>query len=104
MVLTQIAALALIDGETLVVGAGVPAEWLDQPLGVDGIVTEIGPVSWKWDGSSLDVTMPCGARTPVRAGHVFAARGVSIGRRECSERNSYDAFRGTREAVQEKGQ
>jgi hypothetical protein len=104
MVLTQIAVLAMVDGETLVVGAGVPAEWLDQPLSVDGIVTDIGPVSWKWDGSSLAVTTPCGNRIPVRAGHAFVARAASINRSRCFERGSDDAFRATGESFQEKGQ
>jgi hypothetical protein len=59
----------------LVIGAGVPQEWMDRPISVRGIRTRAGRVDWSWDGSSLHVTLR-GDRCRVRAGPGFGS-GVS---------------------------
>jgi hypothetical protein len=61
MLLLQAAMLAYIDperdGGTLVVGAGVPAQWLTTPLTVAGLFTRAGRVDWTWNDGVLRVTV-----------------------------------------------
>ncbi len=59
-------------GDTLVIGAGVPAEWLGRRLAVRGMRLGSGRVSWEWDGRQVRVS----AEGPVRAvrlGRAFPA-------------------------------
>jgi hypothetical protein len=74
MVLTQLEMLAYVDGDELVIGAGVPPGWLERPLAVRGLVTEIGPVSWTWDGHNVK----------VRGSHALAAATIVVSREGCS--------------------
>jgi hypothetical protein len=75
MLLLQMDMLAYLDestGEpTLVVGAGVPADWLDRPLSVRGVSTRIGQVDWWWKDRAMDVVVR-GGRCKVRLGPAFA--------------------------------
>jgi hypothetical protein len=61
--LLQLAMLAYADESTampiLVVGAGVPREWLEDPIRVETLQTAHGPVTWTWD--------PTARRVRVRA-------------------------------------
>ena len=72
--LLQIDMLTYVDESAadpvIVIGAGVPAEWCAQPMHVQGVVTKIGPVDWKWDGKSMQVKVQ-GKRSPVRLGPGF---------------------------------
>ena len=56
----------------LVIGAGVPPEWLHGPLAVAGISTAAGPVDWQWNGREMNVTLH-GGTIPVKLGPAFAA-------------------------------
>lgn len=60
------------DGPTLVIGAGVPARWLQNRLVVHGVLTRRGGVDWTWDGQEVRVVLR-GPRTPVRLGPAFDA-------------------------------
>ena len=57
--LLQLSMLAYSDESTgmpiLVVGAGVPREWLDDPIRVESLQTAHGPVTWIWDPASRKV-------------------------------------------------
>ncbi len=59
LTLLQLAMLAYVDESTampvLVVGAGVPREWLEDPVRVDSVRTAHGPVAWSWDPASRKV-------------------------------------------------
>jgi hypothetical protein len=83
MVLTQLEMLAYVDGDELVIGAGVPPGWLERPLAVRGLVTEIGPVSWTWDGQGLTVAT-CDRNVKVRGSHALAAATIVVSREGCS--------------------
>ena len=69
MLLLQLDMLAYVDEAasepTIIIGAGIPAEWLGRPMSVRGISTRLGEVDWKWDGRAMQVTvrgMKCAAR------------------------------------------
>jgi hypothetical protein len=74
--LLQLDMLAYLDGSgdtpTLVVGGGVPQQWLSQPFAVSGVWTRAGEVAWSWGAGRVTVTLR-GARLPVRLGAVFPA-------------------------------
>lgn len=74
MLLLQIDMLAYVDESadepTLVVGSGIPAEWLSKPMSVRGISTRLGMVDWTWDHASLQVTVR-GEQCAVRPGPGF---------------------------------
>jgi len=66
MLLFQLDMLAYVDESNdepvLMVGAGLPKEWLDQPLAAEGIGTRLGRVSWEWSEGRMKVTVrgrPC---------------------------------------------
>jgi hypothetical protein len=42
-------------GSVIVIGAGVPAEWLKSPLQVRGLLLRQGPLDWRWDGRQVEV-------------------------------------------------
>ena len=75
MLLLQLEMLAFVD-ETreplLVVGAGVPATWLEKPLEVAGIGTRFGKVDWEYRAGRLTVVQH-GFRLPVKLGPEFPA-------------------------------
>lgn len=76
--LLQLAMLAYAEGSTpnpiLVVGAGVPREWLEEPIGVGSLQTAHGPVAWNWDPASRKVRVraPGFAQNSVRLSGAFA--------------------------------
>lgn len=85
MVLTQIAMLAYVENDEVVVGGGVPASWLEKPLQVDGVVTDAGPVAWAWDGENVLVTT-CASGVTVRGGGALAGRKITVRSGECGHR------------------
>jgi hypothetical protein len=76
MLLLQLDMLVCLDesgGEpTLVVGAGVPKEWLEKPLSVEGLLTRLGQVDWEWKKSRLTVKLD-GFKCAVKSGPAFLA-------------------------------
>ncbi|MDJ0707545.1 MAG: hypothetical protein QNJ46_30080 [Leptolyngbyaceae cyanobacterium MO_188.B28] len=75
MLLLQLDMLAYVDPTadqpTLVVGAGVLTEWLDQPIGVEGILTGPYRVDWRWDGQTVKVTVQGPQAVQVKLGPAF---------------------------------
>lgn len=57
--LMQLDMLAYVDYSTsqpaIVIGGGIPASWIQQPMHVHGIVTEWGNLDWDWDGKAMVV-------------------------------------------------
>jgi hypothetical protein len=74
MALLQLVMLAYLDDgsgtPTLLIGPGVPASWLAQPLAVSGVWTRAGVVAWTWNAGSVQVTLR-GRKLPVRLGSAF---------------------------------
>jgi hypothetical protein len=58
---------------TVVIGPGIPAEWLRHPLWVRGLSLRDGPVEWRWDGSQVTVTLPKPGMK-ARLGSAFPSR------------------------------
>lgn len=75
MLLLQLDVLAYVDeaaGEPIVViGAGVPAEWLKLPLTVRGVSSRLGQIDWTWKDGTVGAVIR-GARCKVRLGPAFA--------------------------------
>ena len=57
---------------TLVIGLGIPHDWLAHTMSVDGIFCSRGRVSWKWDGKELVVKLN-GLQVPFVAGPAFTS-------------------------------
>jgi hypothetical protein len=60
MALLQLDMLAYISqqedvSQSLVIGAGIPAEWLRHSMSVEGLTVGGNAVSWTWDGQQLEV-------------------------------------------------
>lgn len=76
MLLLQLDMLAYVDESvtepTLVIGAGIPREWLSQPMTVTGIPLPGGQADWRWDGNKMNVQLR-GAKYKVRLGSAFPA-------------------------------
>jgi len=74
MLLLQLDMLAYVDDsgalDTLVVGAGVPRQWLSKPLKIQGVSTKAGRVDWEWDGKQIRVRV-FGKRLLVKPGSGF---------------------------------
>lgn len=74
MALLQLDMLAYIDQSastpTLVIGAGIPEEWLKQPIGVKGLVVGNNLINWAWDGNRIKVEIQ-GKKMNVQAGSAF---------------------------------
>ena len=74
MLLLQIDMLAYVDEsvseQTIIIGAGIPAEWLQRPMSVRGFLTRLGHVDWKWDGRAMQVTLE-GVKSAIRLGPSF---------------------------------
>ena len=69
MLLLQLEMLAYVDESgsepSLVIGAGIPAAWLTQPMRVRGISTRLGTVDWRWQDGRMGVELhgrPCRVR------------------------------------------
>jgi hypothetical protein len=60
------------DTDTLVVGAGVPPEWIGKPMSVTGLPTSAGVVDWCCEGNEAVVTVHGDVRPPVRPGPSLA--------------------------------
>jgi hypothetical protein len=71
MLLLQLDMLAYTtpDG-TLVVGAGIPPDWLNTSLHAGPIPTATGSVEWQWDGESLSVQLT-GRPVQIQPGPAF---------------------------------
>jgi hypothetical protein len=71
MLLLQLDMLAAQDDESgIVIGPGIPPEWLKRPLSVTGLLLDSGPLDWSWDGKQISVkTHTRGVR--LRAGAAF---------------------------------
>ncbi len=75
--LLQLAMLAYPEESTpnpiLVVGAGVPREWLEEPIRVESLQTAHGPVTWTWDPAARKVRVraPGFAQNSVRLAGAF---------------------------------
>jgi len=76
MLLLQLDMLAFVDPSasepTLVIGAGIPPDWLGRRMSVSGISTRLGGVDWHWQAGTMHVTVR-GERCPVRFGPAFPA-------------------------------
>lgn len=48
-------ALARPETNSIVIGAGVPRQWLNRPLSAKNVRTPLGRISWWWDGQKLKV-------------------------------------------------
>ena len=80
MLLLQLDMLALVDltapSPELVIGAGIPAVWLERSMSVRGVSTRLGRVAWIWDGREMRVTV-AGPKCTVRLGPAFP-KGTSL--------------------------
>jgi hypothetical protein len=76
MLLLQLDMLGYLDQAThdpvLVIGGGIPPEWIAHPMKVEGLTTPHGTVSWAWDTRQMRVEVR-GEATPVRLGPAFPA-------------------------------
>ena len=74
MLLLQLDMLAYVDESapepTLVIGGGIPQEWLSQPMSVTGLSLPSGQVDWRWDGKNMNVYLR-GAKYKIRLGATF---------------------------------
>jgi hypothetical protein len=73
MLLLQLDMLAYTDtasSPTVVIGAGIPKTWLNQPMKVRGLSTVNGQVDWSWDGKQMNVQLR-GQKVNVKLGRVF---------------------------------
>jgi hypothetical protein len=78
MLLLQTDMLAYVaeasDQPTLVIGAGIPPEWLTRPMRANNLPTIAGTVDWTYDGNDLHVTQHAPHPLPVRPGASFAPK------------------------------
>ena len=74
MLLLQLDMLAYVDETagtpTVVIGAGIPAAWLNKSMKVQHVSTRLAQVGWNWDGRQMHVTIR-GCRCKVRLGPAF---------------------------------
>jgi hypothetical protein len=76
MLLLQLAMLTTLDESgpqpRLLIGPGVPEEWLEDSLRVDGLMTRLGRVDWQWAKGRLSVRAR-GFKPVVQPGPAFPA-------------------------------
>jgi hypothetical protein len=76
MLMLQLDMLAGVDESgsepVLVIGPGVPIDWIHHPLLVRGLATRIGWVQWHWTGGAMQVLIR-GTRCRVVLGSTFPA-------------------------------
>lgn len=76
MLLLQLNMLAYVEPSniepTLVIGAGIPKTWLNQPISVKGLQVGGNTVNWTWDGQQINVEMK-GRKMNVQLGSAFPA-------------------------------
>jgi hypothetical protein len=74
MLMLQLDMLAMLDESgpqpILVIGAGIPREWLNKPMSARGLSTRLGMIDWAWQGFQMHVYVH-GLRCPVRLGANF---------------------------------
>ena len=74
MLLLQLDMLAYSDLDanqpTVVIGAGIPQNWLNQPMSVGGLPMPNGKLDWQWDGKQMRVKIT-GDKVNIRLGSVF---------------------------------
>ncbi|MBW4691355.1 MAG: hypothetical protein KME27_06260 [Lyngbya sp. HA4199-MV5] len=74
MLLLQLDMLAYVDSTatapTLVIGGGIPQDWLNQPLSVKGLLMNGSVVGWIWDGKEMNVQIR-GKQMSVKLGSAF---------------------------------
>ena len=74
MLLLKIDMLAYVDrassSPTLVIGAGIPKDWVSKPMSVKGQLVEGNLVNWDWDGQQMNVQIK-GETMKVKVGSVF---------------------------------
>lgn len=61
-----------IEVPTIVIGSGILEAWLDEPLSARGVITTLGRVDWKWDGTRVTVALE-DPSIPLRLGPAFPA-------------------------------
>jgi hypothetical protein len=59
----------------LVIGAGVPASWLDHRIDSGYLDTEYGPVRWVWNAGTVTVDI-ADASVSIRLGPSFGGAGL----------------------------
>jgi hypothetical protein len=74
MAMLQLDMLAYLDESasepTVVIGAGIPREWLDSAMSVRGLLLGVADIDWRWDGKEVHVIMKRG-KAKVRLGSAF---------------------------------
>ncbi len=74
LLLLQQDMLAYLDTEVaespVVIGAGIPSNWLSQPLAVSNLLLPGGSITWTWDGHGMHVTLKGPIRN-IRLGSAF---------------------------------
>jgi hypothetical protein len=58
-------------GQVIVIGGGLRADWLNQPISVSGLRTSAGIIDWSWDGSSLLCVRAEDPSVPIKLGPAF---------------------------------
>lgn len=75
LLLLQLDMLAYTDQSTIepviVVGEGIPSDWLTQPMQVEGLSTVGSQVNWTWDGQAMRVQIR-GSKASVKLGSGFS--------------------------------
>ena len=56
---------------TVVIGAGIPSNWLSQPMSVRGLPMPFGKLDWNWNGQQMQVTIS-GKPVNVQLGSSFS--------------------------------
>jgi hypothetical protein len=74
MLLLQLDMLVFLDESeaepVLIVGGGVPKDWLSKPMRVEGAPTKVGTVDWVWQDGKMSVKLR-GGRCRVKLGPAF---------------------------------
>ncbi len=74
LLLLQQDMLAYLDDQaaepTVVIGAGITAPWVPQPMAVSNLALPGGSITWQWDGHAMRVTVR-GPKRAVRLGTAF---------------------------------
>jgi hypothetical protein len=74
MLLLQLDMLAYVNPTakvpTLVIGAGIPQEWLTQSFNIKGLIVNGSMIDWAWDGKKMNVQIQ-GKKMNVQLGGMF---------------------------------
>jgi hypothetical protein len=57
----------------VVIGAGIPADWLNQPMRVQGVTLPEGQLDWSWDGKHMHIKIRGNKKINVQLSSVFPA-------------------------------